>query len=93
MARASSLWGLVLARTKTHRLEACVTKAPNHLTVKGSHAEINVSGEGGYGSKFGSGSGSLSPSLASQTYSVGKIKILIARLTINPPTITIAKGR
>src|ERR1700691_3402113 len=31
-----------------------------------------------YGSKFGSGSGSLSPSLVSHTYKVGKIKMLMA---------------
>src|SRR6202795_1693260 len=35
--------------------------------------------EAHHGSKFGSGSGSLSPSRASHTYSVGKMKMLIAR--------------
>src|SRR6516162_1125026 len=46
-----------------------------------------------YTSKVSSGSGSLSPGLAHHTYRVGKTKMLIARLTMSPPTITIAKGR
>src|ERR1700693_2693820 len=46
-----------------------------------------------YTSKDSSTCGSLSPSRAIQTYSVGNKKMLMTSAEISPPTITIANGR